>query len=53
MLKLMHILKYFTETKNYMKNFLKILLVLFFSLLSKIWQCDALNIEIGTKINKV
>ncbi len=51
----MHILKYFTETKNYMKNFLKILLVLFFSLLSntQAYACDALNIEIGTKINKV
>ena len=38
-----------------MKNFLKIFLVLFFSLLSNIqaYGCDALNIEIGTKINKV
>ena len=51
----MHILKYFTETKNYMKNFLKILLVLFFSLLSntQAYACDALNIEIGTKISKI
>ena len=38
-----------------MKNFLKILLVLFFSLLSntQAYACDALNIEIGTKISKI
>ena len=38
-----------------MKNFFKILLVLFFTLLFNIqaYACDALNIEIGTKISKI
>ncbi len=38
-----------------MKNFFKILLVLFFTLLFNIqaYTCDALNIEIGTKISKI
>ena len=38
-----------------MKNFFKIFLVLFFGLFSNIqaYGCDALNIEIGTKISKI
>ena len=38
-----------------MKNFFKILLVLFFTLFFNIqaYTCDALNIEIGTKISKI
>ena len=38
-----------------MKNFLKIFLILFFGLFSNIqaYACDALNIEIGTKISKI
>ena len=38
-----------------MKNFFKIFLILFFGLFSNIqaYACDALNIEIGTKISKV
>ena len=38
-----------------MKNFIKILLVLFFCFFSNIqaYGCDALNIEIGTKISKI
>ena len=38
-----------------MKNFFKILLVLFFCFFSNIqaYGCDALNIEIGTKISKI
>ena len=38
-----------------MKNFFKIFLILFFGLFSNIqaYGCDALNIEIGTKISKI
>ena len=38
-----------------MKNFFKIFLILFFGLFSNIqaYACDALNIEIGTKISKI